>query len=972
MKWFTNLKIGVRLGVGFSVLALGLIIVALYAIVSLTRVNSSTETVVNDRYPKTVWAHNIIDAINDASRVMRNLVIIGNNPAMAEEIKSNNARLDAAAKLVTASVDSLKMTCKSTEELEMLTQLGKIRQEYYNARAVFFEIVKKGKYAEAGTYLINDFRKPQNAYIDIANKIIDHQNVMVKQAGAGSLSESSTAKTLMIIISLFTLIAIAVISFYLTRSIKKPIEKAVNAAEKIAQGDMSFELDDSRKDEIGFLLKAMSVMAGNIKALIADSVKLSTAAVEGKLATRADATKHQGDFRKIVQGVNDTLDAVIGPLNVAAEYVDRIAKGDIPRKITDNYNGDFNEIKNNLNVCVDAVNVLVADTGLLSKAAVEGKLASRADVTKHQGDFRKIVQGVNDTLDAVIGPLNVAAEYVDRISKGDIPKKITDNYNGDFNEIKNNLNVCVDAVNALVGDASLLVQAAVEGKLATRADATKHQGDFRKIVQGVNDTLDAVIGPLNVAAEYVDRIAKGDVPKKITDSYNGDFNEIKNNLNMCIDAVNALVGDANLLAHAAVDGKLATRADAAKHQGDFRRIVQGVNETLDAVIGPLNVAANYVDRISKGDIPERINDNYNGDFNTIKNNLNVLIDAMDEITNVAEQIADGNLQITAPARSEKDKLMKALGLMINGLTDVVENVKSTAENVTKGSQELTSSSNQIADGANKQAASAQEASSSMEQMTSNIKQNAENALQTEKIALQSAENAKTGGKAVAETVIAMKEIAGKISIIEEIARQTNLLALNAAIEAARAGEHGKGFAVVASEVRKLAERSQTAAAEINKLSAASVEVAENAGDMLSKLVPDITKTAELVQEITAASNEQNAGAGQINKAIQLLDQVIQQNAAASEELSSTAGSLTGQAEQLQNVMGFFKTKDNGRKIKPSISSTANVKKAGSNGGGNNGNGAYHGPVENKTQNAKGYKFNLNANVDTIDGEFEKF
>ena len=178
--------------------------------------------------------------------------------------------------------------------------------------------------------------------------------------------------------------------------------------------------------------------------------------MEGKLATRADASKHQGDYRKIVQGVNDCLDAVIGPLNVAAKYVDQISKGDIPAKITDTYKGDFNEVKNNLNACIDAVNALVADANLLSKAAVEGKLATRADASKHQGDYRKIVQGVDDCLDAVIGPLNVAAKYVDQISKGDIPAKITDTYKGDFNEIKNNLNMCIDAVNALVADAGML------------------------------------------------------------------------------------------------------------------------------------------------------------------------------------------------------------------------------------------------------------------------------------------------------------------------------------------------------------------------------------------------------------------------------------------------------------------------------------------------------------------------------------
>jgi len=182
-------------------------------------------------------------------------------------------------------------------------------------------------------------------------------------------------------------------------------------------------------------------------------------------------------------------------------------------------------------MAIDAVNALVNDAKLLAKAAVDGKLATRADASKHQGDFRVIVQGVNDTLDSVIGPLNVAAEYVDRISKGDIPNKITDTYNGDFNEIKNNLNVCIDAISALVSDTNLLSKAAIEGKLSTRADATKHQGDYRKIVEGVNGTLDSVIGPLNVSAEYVDRISKGDLPNKITDTYNGDFNEIKNNLN---------------------------------------------------------------------------------------------------------------------------------------------------------------------------------------------------------------------------------------------------------------------------------------------------------------------------------------------------------------------------------------------------------------------------------------------------------
>lgn len=277
----------------------------------------------------------------------------------------------------------------------------------------------------------------------------------------------------------------------------------------------------------------------------------------------------------------------------------------------------------------------------------------------------------------------------------------------------------------------------------------------------------------------------------------------------------------------------------------------------------------------------------------------------------AEKMADGDLTQTIEVNSKDEvgQLAHALNRMTGKLKEVATGIKNAAGNVASGSQQLSASSEELSQGATEQAAAAEEASSSMEQMAANIRQNADNALQTEKIAVKSAEDAKVGGESVAQTVSAMKDIADKISIIEEIARQTNLLALNAAIEAARAGEHGKGFAVVAAEVRKLAERSQEAAAEINELSSNSVEIAEQAGAMLVKLVPDIRKTAELVQEISAASKEQDAGANQINKAINQLDRVIQQNASASEEMASTSEELSSQAEQLQETIDFFQIDD---------------------------------------------------------------
>ncbi len=511
---------------------------------------------------------------------------------------------------------------------------------------------------------------------------------------------------------------------------------------------------------------------------------------------------------------------------------------------------------------------------------------------------------------SIVRPVSACVEAATKIAAGETGVLLDGSARDETGMLQRAMVTMVDAISALIADAGTLSQAAMAGKLATRADASHHRGEFRKIVTGFNGTLDAVIGPLNVAAEYVDRIAKGDIPSRITDSYNGDFNEIKLNLNSCIDAVNLLVADTGILAGAAVAGKLATRADATRHQGDFRKIVAGVNGTLDAVIGPLNVAAEYVERISAGDIPPQITDSYNGDFNEIKLNLNVLIQALNHITAGAREVAQGNLLVELKERSDKDELMKALIAMVRQLTSVISEVKGAADNVAAGSQELSFGAETLSQGASEQAAAAEEASSSMEQMTANIRQNADNAQQTEKIAIKSADDAKAGGKAVAKTVSAMQEIAGKITIIEEIARQTNMLALNAAIEAARAGVHGRGFAVVASEVRKLAERSQQAAREISDLSASSVDVAERAGAMLARIVPDIQKTSELVQEINAASREQDSGAGQINKAIQQLDQVIQQNASAAEEMASTAEELSSQAEQLQGAVAFFRIGDN--------------------------------------------------------------
>ena len=548
----------------------------------------------------------------------------------------------------------------------------------------------------------------------------------------------------------------------------------------------------------------------------------------------------------------------------------------------------------------------------LVEASQDGHLSERGRADQFEGVYRDIVQGINEMLDAILLPIAEGNRVLAQISNGRIDELITHSYKGDHEKMKQAVNNVAIVLQALQKELVRLTEASKEGQLSDRGKPEQFQGAYAEIVRGVNAMLDAILLPIGEGNRVLAQISGGKIDELIAQTYKGDHEKMKQAINNVAVVLQHLQKELARLTGAANAGKLAERGQHDQFRGAYAEIVRGVNAVLDAVITPLNVSANYVERISKGDIPPQITDTYNGDFNTIKNNLNVLIVAMEEITKAAEEISQGNLTVAMRERSAQDKLMQALTSMVSGLTRTVTEIRTIAGEVASASQSISTASVQVSNGASAQAASAEEASSSMEEMVSNIRQNADNAQQTDKIANKSAKDAQESGKSVAEAVGAMKEIASKISIIEEIARQTNLLALNAAIEAARAGEHGKGFAVVAAEVRKLAERSQKAAGEINQLSGTTVKVSEKAGEMLEKLVPDIQRTAELVQEISAASKEQDTGAEQINKALQQLEKVIQQNASAAEEMASTSEELSGQSDQLVSALGFFRTGDDGR------------------------------------------------------------
>jgi len=790
---------------------------------------------------------------------------------------------------------------------------------------------------------------------------VDYNMELAKKGSDEAVAAKSSAIKLSIAIALLVLAAIVAMGFLLVRNLAHALggepAHAADIANKISAGDLSSNILVQAGDTTS-LMASMKNMNDTLKGLLVDISILVQAAADGKLDTRADASKYQGEFRKLVNGVNDTVTNIVDPLNVTASYVDQVSKGIIPPTITTEYKGQYNVIKGNLNNMVKMMNDLLAQTDILIQGAANGELDKRANPELFQGGWKQLVQGVNQTVINIVDPLNVTANYVDQVSKGIIPPTITTEYKGQYNIIKGNLNNMVKMMNDLLAQTDILIQGAANGQLDKRANADLFQGGWKQLVQGVNQTVVNIVDPLNVTADYVDKIAKGVIPPTIVTEYKGQYNVIKLNLNSAVKMMNDLLAETDVIIKAAADGELKKRANADLFQGGWNQLVRGVNDTITNIVNPLNVTANYVDRISKGDIPPKITDPYSGDYNIIKNNLNACIDAVDALVADAVMLAqaavEGKLETRADASKHQgdyqrivkgvndtldnvvgpindvrrvmaamevgdmtqtitksyqgdfDLLKQAINNTVSKLAETITAVRASADSLASASEEISATAQSLSQASSEQAASVEETSASIEQMTASINQNTENAKVTDSMAGKASKEATEGGKAVGSTVEAMKKIAGKIGIVDDIAYQTNLLALNAAIEAARAGEHGKGFAVVAAEVRKLAERSQVAAQEIGELASSSVGLAEKAGKLLDEIVPSINKTSDLVQEIASASSEQSSGVAQINSAMGQLNQITQQNASASEELAATSEEMSSQTEQLQNVMTFFK------------------------------------------------------------------
>ena len=840
MKWFYDLKIGIRLLAAFIIVGAITAAVGYLGITSLSKIAALSKASYEQETLGILYLKQANIDLVEVDRASKN-VMLSNTSDGRDQYK---AQVDAYMGLVNEDIEKARPLLSTEKGQQLLKQADKAWKDSQASTSQVVDTAMREPLAKTRASVKLSFGEDR-ANVDAIEGFLA-QAAAYKKDGA-KLAQGEADKTfrsnraLLMALSILGVLLGLGFAIFIARSISRPLGLIAASARNIALGDLGQKFEYRSGDEVGSLAESFRAVIDAINALTRDAFMLADAAALDRLKTRADASKHQGAYRRVVEGLNGTLDVVVEKVNWYQSIMDavsapihvidkdmkwvfmnkafeklmvanhiiknrdeapgmpcssaganicktdncglvqlgkgngetyfdwnglkckqesskltnlkgehigfvevvsdltsliavtdysnvevvrlasnlaQIAKGDLnvnlrlaeAGKFTAEARAQFAQINDSLTEMVNAIRALTEDSNALVTSAIAGKLETRADASKHQGDFRKIIEGVNATLDAVIEPLNLASECIASIKRGALPKEVTKEYQGDYKAIKDNINGVAVMLSGVLGEAEHLIQAGVNGQLHVRAEVAQYPGGWGTIVQGFNNVLDAVVGPLNVAADYVDRISKGDTPAKITDTYNGDFNTLIHNLNACIEAINQqaaaaqgiadgdlsvsinvrcetdvvaksllritqslqeLVADADMLTEAAVEGKLTARADASKHRGDYRKIIEGVNHALDAVVGPLRVAADYVDKISKGSIPPKITGNYNGDFNEIKNNLNSCIDSLSGLIAEMKQMSDehnlGEIDKVIPT----DKFEGAYRTMAQGVNDMV-------------------------------------------------------------------------------------------------------------------------------------------------------------------------------------------------------------------------------------------------------------------------------------------------------------
>jgi methyl-accepting chemotaxis protein len=862
MNMFKNMKIGMRLGLGFFVVLLLMVILIYEGLGGMAIQDTKIDKIITENNVKTDLLNTMSESIHIVSRQLRNIILVTDDT----QLRMEKETLDKAR----ATYDKAREDLEKFPANEQGRTIRKVIDEATSAaREVNNKVIELGmanKNADATELLLNKAAPLVAKWQDAINDNLQRQAENNEaDAKAASDAYSETRKLMLMLGGIAILMGLG-IAFWVTRSITLPMSIAMDTAQKIAAGDLSSNIQVTSTDETGLLLAAMKNMGLALQSLQKELQRLTVASKEGQLSERGKPEQFKGAYAEVIGGVNDMLDAILLPIGEGNRILAQISGGKIDELIAQTYKGDHEKMKQAVNNVATTLQGLQKELQRLTEASRDGQLSERGKPEQFKGAYAEVVGGVNDMLDAILLPIGEGNRILAQISGGKIDELIAQTYNGDHEKMKQAVNNVATTLQGLQKELQRLTVASRNGQLSERGKPEQFKGAYAEVIGGVNDMLDAILLPIGEGNRILAQISDGKIDELIAQTYKGDHEKMKQAVNNVATTLQDLLKELQRLIEASKEGQLSERGKPEQFKGAYANVIVGVNGMLDAIVLPVNEAVAVLTEMEQGDLTLTVKGDYKGQLKDFKDTVN-------------------------------NTMAK--------LSQVIGEVNGAAANIASASEEVSATAQSMSQATSEQAASVEETSASVEQMSASINQNTENAKVTNSMANQASSEAAQGGDAVKKTVSAMKSIAGKIGIIDDIAYQTNLLALNAAIEAARAGEHGKGFAVVAAEVRKLVERSQVAAQEIGELASSSVEMAESAGKLLDTIVPSIKKTSDLVEEIAAASEEQSSGVGQINSAMDQLNKITQQNASSSEQLAATSEEMSGQAAQLQDLIAFF-------------------------------------------------------------------